>query len=111
MVKPTRKIPATRMIGVWKPKRSVWFLNNDDTKLGKRMVKKRKKAAFRQQVMQEDFDELRESDPSVGIFPYTQEQTRVEMMKQQGYPVKVGKKEMKKFLKKKEREGRYDYYE
>jgi len=110
-MKPTRKIPKTRMPGVWTTKRKPWFFKNDDSRLGKRMIKKRKKARFRQQVMQEDFDELRQTDPDVGIFPFSQEDTRKEMAKQQGYPVKVGKKEMRKFLKKKEKEGRYDYYE
>ena len=34
-MKPTRKIPATRMTGVWKPKRSVLFKKNDDDTLGR----------------------------------------------------------------------------
>ena len=35
-MKPTRKIPVTRMTGIWKPKRSVWFKKNNDDDLGKK---------------------------------------------------------------------------
>jgi len=33
-MKPTRKIPKTKMTGIWKTKRSVWNQKNDDDDLG-----------------------------------------------------------------------------